>query len=92
MGNPEKEFVPWKVGLNGAIVEDRPVDIKDLSYTVTYYGGYFVCESVWGPRANLIAAAPQLLAIARRVRQEMGVEDSDYIDDLEAALAKAEGR
>lgn len=42
--------------------------------------------------ANVMSAAKELYAIAKIVRQEMGVEDADYFDDLEAAIAKAEGR
>lgn len=52
-------------------------------------------EKVWQEciaNGHLLSAAPQLLAIAKIVIEEMGIEDTDHYDDLVAAIKKAEGR
>jgi hypothetical protein len=52
-------------------------------------------EKVWQEciaNGHLLAAAPQLLAIAKIVVEEMGVDDTEYYDDLVAAIKKAEGK
>jgi hypothetical protein len=63
-----------------------------------FYGGHFVCESVSSTaNFNLITAAPDLLAAAKAVL--LYSEDPEAfapleaaIEELENAIAKAEGR
>lgn len=51
-------------------------DLKDEQDELAYYGGYLVCESVMSSRAgNLIAAAPQLSALALDIRK--------FLDEVE---------
>lgn len=53
---------PWRVGNNGAIVADHEHGHVLDEDSQDFYGGkVFVCESVTGADARLIAAAPKLL-------------------------------
>ncbi len=63
----------WKVGSGGGtVVSDAPVperhmDARDLEY----YGGELIAESIANPSdARLIAKAPQLLAMVRKLYVE----------------------
>jgi len=62
----------WRIGLNGAIVTDCPTPgncriCRDGHSE--FYGGHFICESVGGTDAVLIAAAPTLLEKLRNLSQ-----------------------
>lgn len=53
---------PWRVGKNGAIVADFPIEggVPGTS-DVECYGGYLIAETVAPENRRLVAAAPRLL-------------------------------
>lgn len=86
---------PWRIGKAGAIVANCPPSCSGVEHE-DFYGGHFICESVSGPDARLIAAAPDLLEAARQAVWTIR-ELTDYAAEFEpsellAAIAKVEGR
>ncbi len=62
---------PWRLGSKGSVVADTPPEnYLPGSDAVEYYGGYLICESVTEANAKLIAAAPDLLEIAKEIQFE----------------------
>lgn len=90
---------PWRVGRPGSVVADHPVPEMDGSDAVDYYGGHLIAESVTAKNAPLLAAAPELLSAAKKLRRavyELGLDpvDEDFCSILEQAdiaIAKADG-
>lgn len=95
---------PWRVGrTHGAVVTDvEHPGVWSDEENKQGYGGFLVCESVRSQaNANLIAAAPDLLAALKKTRtQAYGAivasgSDPEYaaiaVSDADAAIAKAEG-
>ncbi|OEG62184.1 MAG: hypothetical protein BHK79_02760 [Halanaerobium sp. MDAL1] len=100
---------PWHIGkISSAIVSETPIEgelkgsgINDRG-AVKQYGGYLVAESVFNKKnAQLIAAAPDLLAAAEKGLEyiqngiEYGYIDPDKESEtpkiLEKAIKKAKG-
>lgn len=86
---------PWRAGKAGdQIVADVPIENgPGGSDSVDYYGGYLVAESVAPCNQPLIAAAPDLLASCKELREalaaSMRVLDAANLQDafLEAMHA-----
>ena len=95
---------PWKDGEMGAsIVSDSPEGYVWDEGSVRAYGGFLIAESIAPCNKPLIKAAPDLLAVAKRAAavmnlygnitnwpMEMPHEYADVINDLRAAIARAE--
>lgn len=64
----------WSIGKVGSIVSDNHSSARGCDPDVEeFYGGHFICESVSGPDARLIAAAPALLkALAQTICNDCG--------------------
>lgn len=61
---------PWRIGRNHSVVTDTPdeqVVIRGdhAAETIDFYGGHVIAETVTPANAALIAAAPDLLSVAR---------------------------
>lgn len=89
---------PWRVGTwGGSVVADYPIPVGG-SDDVDYYGGHLVAESIAPQNTPIIAAAPELLAAAKKLRHAvyaLGLDpvDEDFCSILEQAdlaIAKAE--
>lgn len=73
---------PWRAArLHGAVVADIPILEVPGSDDVTYYGGHLIAESIAAQNVALIAAAPDLLAALRVMRETMLVLVFQYADD-----------
>jgi hypothetical protein len=58
---------PWRVGAGSYVISDNPAPGIGGSDDLDGYGGHLICESVNAPNARLIAAAPRLLSVLKRV-------------------------
>lgn len=85
----------WKPGKpRGTVVSDQPLpnyNINGGHDDVAHYGGHLIAESIWRAEdAHLIAAAPDLLAVAEAALWED--DGLSCADALRAAIAKAKGK
>jgi hypothetical protein len=89
---------PWEIG-NGT-GRERPLEVHTSPESHGALTGIYVlpiCKEITGPdkeaNARLIAAAPELLAIAKAVLESEQVETYSTLAIVaRAAIAKAEGR
>lgn len=100
MSAPKHTPGPWRASpRGGAVVADFPVPEISGSDDVEAYGGHLIAESIAPQNVPVIAAAADLLQVAKdfsEVLEELGIacecgEPDCRTTRLRAAIAKATG-
>jgi len=93
---------PWRVNERLlAIVSDEPCTDILGAENVEHYGGYLIAESIAPINLSIIAAAPEMYEAIAAIATAMNLgyipneilsEGSPILEELRAAIAKAEGK
>jgi len=97
---PEPSDGPWSIGEN-TVGDTAIVDASGLMLVAVITKRWHTAnEREWAHNANLIAAAPELLAALKALRKNVDTDlsgwwtesTSNFVQQADAAIAKAEGR